>query len=484
MEIGSLEPQAVWRHFADIMAIPHISYHEGALKEHVKRFAESLNIEAVEDRAGNLILRKGATEGMSDRKGVILQGHLDMVPQRGATKVFDFLSDPIEGYVDGEWVRANDTTLGADNGLGLAAAMALLEDKELKHGEIEVLMTLSEEVGMDGAFGLEEGILQGDILLNLDTEVEGELCIGCAGGLDLIATFEYEMEATPESGYVARRLSVSGLRGGHSGIEINEQRGNANKLLFRLLRLSKLDILLCGVDGGSLRNAIPRDAAADILIATSELEDFERQVAKYESTINEEYAAADGAISVTLTEIEQPVEMIDPSAASCIVWAIAGCQDGVYRYSKEMAGLVQSSSNLAIVKSESGRTKVELLLRSSSESEKSSLADSIASIFELADAEVICEGGYPGWQPNLESPILREMVASYRELFGREVEVRAVHAGLECGVIGATYPKFDMISFGPTILSPHSPAERANIASVEKFYRLLRHTVENIPSRE
>lgn len=465
------------------MAIPHPSEQEQALAQYLLDFAEAKGLEAMQDEGGNVIIRKGATSGMEDRQGIILQGHIDMVPQKSADKEFDFSLDPIEGYIDGDWVRANGTTLGADNGLGVAASLAILEDEELAHGELEALFTVNEERGMDGAFALQPDVLKGDILLNLDTEVEGELCIGCAGGLNIVASFEYDKVESPKSDYVARRLEVSGLKGGHSGIQINEQRGNANKLLFRLLRLTKLEILLVEVNGGSLSNAIPREAYADLLIHNDDIELFEEQVARFEQTTKAEYATIDSNVSVSLSEIDYPEEMIDEDVAACVVWAIAGCPDGVMKMSYTMPDLVQTSSNLAIVKTTDEAISVELFLRSSCESEKVALADSIASVFELADADVECKGGNPGWLPNVESPVLKSMVAGYKSLFGEEPTVLAVHAGLECGAIGATYPNLDMISFGPTIVSPHSPDEMAQISSVEKFYKLLRYTIESAPKR-
>lgn len=481
--LTKLQPEAVWRHFSDIMSIPHPSNHEAALAQHLITFAEKHSLEWEQDEVGSVIIRKGATPGMEDRKGIIMQGHIDMVPQKSADKEFDFERDPIEGYIDGEWVRANGTTLGADNGIGAAAALAILEDETLIHGDLEALFTVNEEQGMDGAFGLKEGVLKGDILLNLDTERDGELCIGCAGGIYLIATFEHEMVASPQGDYVARRLEVSGLRGGHSGIQIGEQRGNANKLLFRLLRLTKLEILLAGFEGGTLRNAIPREAYADILIHKDDIELFEEQVARYEETIRSEYSTIEESLNVTLNEIEYPDQIIEEGAAACIVWAIAGCPDGVNKMSYTIPDMVQCSSNLAVIKSEESGSRVEFLLRSASESEKVALADSIASIFELADADVECAGGYPGWLPNVDSPILKSMREGIATLFDMEAEVVAVHAGLECGIIGATYPNLDMISFGPTIVSPHSPAEAVEISTVERFYRLLRYTIENAPQK-
>ncbi len=479
----ALNPQAVWRHFKNIMAIPHPSGHEVAIAKYITDFATSLGLDSEVDEAGNVIVRKRATEGMESCKAVILQAHLDMVPQKNSDKEFDFESDPIEGYIDGDWVHANGTTLGADNGLGVAAALAILEDKELKHSDLELLFTASEETGMDGAYALTAEQLKGEILLNLDTEEHGELCIGCAGGLDLLITFDHELVPTPQGDYAARRLKFSGLRGGHSGIEIDQQRGNAIKLLFRFLRLTKLDILIAGVNGGSLKNAIPREAYVDVLIQSEDLGVFEEQIARYQMSIQEEHAPVESSISVSLSEIEYPEMMIEENAASCMVWSIAGCPDGVYRMSNHIPGLVQTSSNIGVIRSEGEQTIATIFVRSSMESEKVALADHIASVFELADAEVECDGSHPAWQPNTSSPILSCMKEGYKELFGEEPTVLAVHAGLECGLIGATYPKLDMISFGPTIVSPHSPAERAQISSVEKFYKLLRYTMENIPHR-
>ncbi len=336
---------------------------------------------------------------------------------------------------------------------------------------------------MDGVFGMKTDLLTGDILLNLDTEEEDELCVGCAGGLDLVATFDYESEATPQGDYVARRLSVKGLRGGHSGCQIHEQRGNANKLLFRFLRLTKLDVLLCAVNGGTLRNAIPREAYADILIHTDDLATFEEQVAAYCETITKEFATIENELEVSLSEIEYPETMMDEDSAACLVWAMAGCPNGVYSMSYTVPGLVQTSSNLSIIKSDGSKTTVEMLLRSSCDSEKIALADTIASIFELADAEVVSDGGYPGWMPNMDSNILKSLIKGHKEIFGGEPQVRGVHAGLECALIGSLYPKMDMVSFGPTIMSPHSPDECVQISTVERFYKLLLYALANIPTK-
>ncbi len=338
----------------------------------------------------------------------------------------------------------------------------------------------SEEVGLKGAFGLKKGLLKGDILLNLDSEREGELCTGCAGGVDLTAEFELELLPTPKKGYQACRIDVKGLKGGHSGVDIVLQRGNANKLLFRLLRSSDLDLQLASVDGGGLRNAIPREAWAVVVVPSEDVEVLEEEVAQFKEVITSEYEGIEESISVTITKVDMPKKMIDEDISSCIVWAMSACFDGVAKFSTTIHGLVQSSSNLARVVSDGDMLTVKALLRSSSQSEKDALAQQIISTFELADAEVTLSSDYDGWVPNLDSAILSDMKLYYRELFGREASVKAIHAGLECGVILSKYPKLDAISFGPTILYPHSPDERVGVESVERFYKLLLHTIENV----
>ncbi len=481
----ALNPQAVWKHFAEIMKRPRPSHHEEAIRQYVIDFAAANNLECKVDDALNVYIYKPATPGMESRKGIILQAHLDMVPQKNNDKEFDFENDPIEGYIDGEWVTANGTTLGADNGIGAAAILAVLEDETLVHGELEALFTATEETGMDGAMGLKGGLLKGDILLNLDSEDEGELFVGCAGGTDLTATFEYDSCPTPDTDYQAFKLEMKGLKGGHSGIQIVCQRANANKLLFRFLRSSSVDVdmLLCSVDGGGLRNAIPRESSAVILVHEEDIEAFEAAVKQYEAEIIAEYAAVEDSISFTATAVDSPEEMIDEDAAACLVWSITGCPDGVIKMSNSMHGLVQTSTNLARVISDGSTVTIQCLLRSSVRTEKEALADSIASVFELADADVETSGSYDGWNPNMESPILKTMVASYAALYNKEPKVKAIHAGLECGIISTNYPTLDMISFGPTIQYPHSPDERVEIASVEKFYDFLKHTITSAPQK-
>ncbi len=483
--LTALRPALVWKHFAEILCIPRPSSHEERIREYVLDFARSKGLECKEDAAHNVYVRKPASHGMEHRKGVILQAHLDMVPQKNNDKQFDFTKDPIDAYIDGEWVTADGTTLGADDGIGVASILAVLEDDTLVHGPLEALFTATEETGMDGAFGLQPGLLHGDILLNLDSETEGELYVGCAGGLDANLTFDYVAEAAPSDGYTAARITVKGLKGGHSGIQIVCQRANANKLLFRFLHeaAAAREVLLCSVDGGGLRNAIPREAEAVVLVRSDAFESFAAELAAYEKTVEAEFAGIEDHISITLEKCPAPAQMIAREVAAKLVKAVVACPDGVQRMSMAMPGLVQTSNNLARVVSNGKTVKLQCLMRSSVNSEKQALGEAIAAVFELAGADVRLTGSYNGWNPDMDSPILHAMVASYETLFGKKPQVTAIHAGLECGIIGATYPNLDMISFGPTIAYPHSPDEKVEIASVAKFYDFLVHTLRNIPEK-
>lgn len=483
--ISALAPQAIWKHFASICSIPHPSGHEEAIRNYIKEFATANGLDWTEDEAHNILVRKAATPGMEDRQTVVLQAHLDMVPQKNGDKVFDFTKDPIEAYVDGEWVTANGTTLGADNGIGVSAILAALESKELKHGAIEGLFTATEETGMDGAFGLKGDLLKGSILLNLDSETEGELYVGCAGGLDANITFEYDELPAPQTEHRSMAIEVKGLRGGHSGMEIILQRANANKLLFRFLRMAekKYDIHLSSVDGGGLRNAIPREARAVLLIPVSRSSEFVADVEAYEKTIVAEYQGIEDSISIKVADAPRPTAIFDEETEQNLINAVCGCPNGVIKMSTSMPGLVQTSSNLARVVSDGKTVKLQCLLRSSSDSEKDALAQDISAVFELAKAKVDLSGGYGGWNPNMASPILKAMRESYENMYGKRPEIMAIHAGLECGIIGGTYPEMDMISFGPTICYPHSPDEKVNIESVGKFWDFLGHTLANSPKK-
>ncbi len=480
--ILQLAPQNVWKHFYSLTRIPRPSGHVEQVTEFLVNFGKELGLESFTDEVGNVIIRKPATPGMENRRGVILQAHMDMVPQKNNDTVHDFTKDPIETWVDGEWVKAKGTTLGADDGLGVAAAMAVLEAKDLKHGPLEVLITKDEETGMYGAFGLKEGTLKGDILLNLDSEQEGELYIGCAGGIDITASLEYKEEA-PADGFVARKLTLKGLRGGHSGLEINEGRGNANKLLARVVHdlLVEFDCQLASFEGGNMRNAIPREAHAILLFNPDDMEGLDDYIKEYEAQINSEYETIESNVSLKIEAVEVPATVVPEEIQDNMINVLMACQDGVMRMIPTVPDTVETSSNLAIVIIAGGKAEVRILARSSCDTMKDFLADSLAACFSMAGMKVEFSGAYSGWQPNVNSPILQAMKASYKEQFGTEPAVKVIHAGLECGIIGATYKNLDMISFGPTLRSPHSPDERAYIPSVTRFYDFLVATLEKTP---
>ncbi len=480
--ILQLAPQNVWKHFYSLTRIPRPSGHVEQVTEFLVNFGKELGLESFTDEVGNVIIHKSATPGMENRRGVILQAHMDMVPQKNNDTVHDFTKDPIETWVDGEWVKAKGTTLGADDGLGVAAAMAVLEAKDLKHGPLEVLITKDEETGMYGAFGLKEGTLKGDILLNLDSEQEGELYIGCAGGIDITASLEYKEEA-PADGFVARKLTLKGLRGGHSGLEINEGRGNANKLLARVVHdlLVEFDCQLASFEGGNMRNAIPREAHAILLFNPDDMEGLDDYIKEYEAQINSEYETIESNVSLKIEAVEVPATVVPEEIQDNMINVLMACQDGVMRMIPTVPDTVETSSNLAIVIIAGGKAEVRILARSSCDTMKDFLADSLAACFSMAGMKVEFSGGYSGWQPNVNSPILQAMKASYKEQFGTEPAVKVIHAGLECGIIGATYKNLDMISFGPTLRSPHSPDERAYIPSVTRFYDFLVATLEKTP---
>ena len=484
--LKQLQPALVWKHFAEIVQIPRPSSHEEKIRQYIIDFAKAKGLEWKEDAAHNVYVRKPATKGMENRKGVVIQAHLDMVPQKNNDKVFDFENDPIEAYIDGDWVTADGTTLGADNGIGAAAILAVLEDDTLVHGPVEGLFTATEETGMDGAFGLEEGLLQGDMLLNLDSETEGELYVGCAGGMDATTTFTYEAAPAPTGDVVAMKIVAKGMKGGHSGIQIGYQRANANKVLFRLLNtaLEEFQMELASVDGGGLRNAIPREAEAVVVLPKEKVEALTAAVKEYEQTIIKEFDEIEDSIAIFVEPTAMPAEVIPAAVAANLAKAIIGCPDGVQKMSIAMEGLVQTSTNLARVVSDGKTIKVQCLLRSSVRSEKEALGAAMKAVFALAGGDTVLLGSYDGWNPNMKSPILAAMTTSYEQLYGKRPAITAIHAGLECGIIGSKYPNLDMISFGPTICYPHSPDEKVEIASVAKFYDFLLRTLENVPVKE
>ena len=482
--ILQLAPQNVWKHFYSLTQIPRPSGHMEKITKFLVDFGKGLGLESGVDEAGNVIIRKPATPGMENRKGVILQAHMDMVPQKNNDVVHDFTKDPIKTYIDGDWVKAKGTTLGGDNGLGVAAIMAVLEADNLKHGPLEALITKDEETGMYGAFGLKPGTLKGEILLNLDSEDEGELYIGCAGGVDITATLEYKEEA-PAADFVARKLTLKGLRGGHSGMEINEGRGNANKLLARIVHdlLIEFDSQLASFEGGNMRNAIPREAHAVLTFNPEDMDGLEDYIKEYEAQLNSEFAPIESGITLNFEEVPLPATVVPEEIQDNMINVILACQNGAMRMIPTVPDTVETSSNLAIVTIAGGKAAVKILARSSCDTMKDFLADSLTACFAMAGMKVELSGAYSGWQPNVESPILKAMKSSYRQQFGKEPLVKVIHAGLECGIIGAICPGLDMISFGPTLRSPHSPAERAFIPSVTKFYDFLVATLEQTPEK-
>lgn len=483
--LQDLQPQSVWRNFYKLTQVPRPSHHEEKARVFMMNWAKENHIDARIDEAGNIIMSKPATPGMENRKGVILQGHLDMVPQKNEDTVHDFTKDPIQAYVDGEWVRAKGTTLGADNGMGVAAAMAVLTATDVPHGPIEVLITATEETGMDGAIGLKAGELKGEILLNMDSETEGELYVGCAGGLDSTFEFNCKEEKTPAASK-AYKLSVKGLKGGHSGMDINLGRGNSNILLFRFLKANAADLELClaSVNGGSLRNAIPRESFAVVTVPAAKTEVFTQKVKEFEAIYKAELQLTEPDLQFFSEETEVPAQVMTQDLQTRLINAIVACPNGVVRMSDAMVGTVETSNNLALIQSKEGKIVVNTLMRSFVETAKDALAESLDAVFALAKADkIVFDGAYPGWKPNPDSAILKLMKSTYQKMYGKEPQVMAIHAGLECGILGSKYTNWDMISFGPTISHPHSPDEKVNIASVGKFWDYLKETLKNIPAK-
>lgn len=483
-DILKLKPEAVWKSFYELTQIPRPSKKEEQVRQYLKKFGEDLGLETIVDEIGNVIIKKTATEGMEDRKGIILQGHMDMVPQKNADSDHDFENHPIDAYIDGDWVTAKGTTLGADNGMGIAAGMAVLEDKELAHGPVEVLITMDEETGMTGAENLKAGVLDGDILLNLDSEDEGELYIGCAGGIDTFGVFKYTSEDVPE-GMIPYKISVKGLKGGHSGLDINLGRGNANKIMNILLLKAgeKYGVRLAQIDGGSLRNAIPRESFATVVVPEDNQENFEQFVAEFEAIVQDEFKKADPGVVVICEPTKKPKKLIDEVIQGNLYTAVTNCPNGVIKMSESVKGITETSSNLAIIKSGKGKIELASLQRSLIDVDKDNLGAEIRKVFEAAGAKAKSSGSYPGWKPNPDSPILKEMKEVYNNKFGKVPEVKVIHAGLECGILGATYPHWDMISFGPTIRNPHSPDEMVNIESVQLFWDFLVETLKHVPKK-
>lgn len=481
--IRSLSPNALWNHFADLNAIPRPSKKEEQAVAFIKAFGMRLGLPTTVDETGNVIIRKPASPGMEDRAIVVLQSHLDMVHQKNADTGFDFSTQGIDMFVDGDWVKARGTTLGADNGIGVATIMTLLESTGIPHPPIEALFTVDEETGMTGALALKGGLLNGRIMLNLDTEEDDELTIGCAGGVDVTANGNYTEVATG-NGMLAFRISLKGCTGGHSGVDIHKGRANANKLMNRVLSdlHDATAIQIASIDGGSLRNAIPRESVALVAVDGKSEKQLQQRIADLDSILKNEYHFTDPSIALSVEAAEMPAKVMDPSFQYRFLRSVYACPNGIYRMSPGIPGLVQSSNNIARVKLGEGTFNIQCLTRSSVDTEKADLARSIAGSFELCGAAIGYSGEYPGWEPRPDSPIVSLMSGLYREMFGSAAKVNAIHAGLECGILGGHYPGMQMISFGPNIYGAHSPDEKVQISSVQKFWSFLQEILNRFPA--
>ncbi|PLB18171.1 MAG: Aminoacyl-histidine dipeptidase [Flavobacteriaceae bacterium FS1-H7996/R] len=481
-EIRDLQPQTLWNKFADLNAVPRPSKKEARVIAFIKDFGKNLGLETIEDAVGNVIIKKPATSGMENRTTVVMQSHLDMVHQKNNDTEFDFETQGIDMYVDGDWVRAKGTTLGADNGLGVATIMAILESKDIPHPAIEALFTIDEETGMTGAMGLKGDLLSGGILLNLDTEEDDEIGVGCAGGIDVTATRTYQEEETPEF-KIGFKITVKGLQGGHSGMQIHEGLGNANKIMNRLVfdGFENFGLRISEIDGGSLRNAIPRESTAIVAVDAIHEETFVTEINELAETIKTELKTMEPDLKIEVSHCETPKSIMDLGVQEGFTRALYAAQNGVYRMSVDIPDLVETSNNIARVVVKEGQIHVGCLTRSSVESSKMDLANTLRATFELTGCEVEFSGDYPGWTPNMKSPILQVLSKIYKDMNGEEAHVAACHAGLECGILGQNYPEMDMISFGPTIKGAHSPDERAQISSVQKYWKFVLEVLKNIP---
>jgi dipeptidase D len=473
-KIDKLKPERLWHYFLEICKVPRPSKKEELIAAYLMKFGKDNGLETLQDEIGNVLIRKPGTNGKENSKSVILQSHIDMVCEKNSDVQFDFEKDAIQPYLEGEWVKARGTTLGADDGIGIAAQLAILESKDIPHGPIECLFTIDEETGLTGAFGLKPDLLKSRILLNLDSEDEGQIFIGCAGGRDTVATLDLETEAVPE-GVIAHKVSITGLKGGHSGDDINKGLGNAVKLLNRFLWncSEKFYARVASMDAGNLRNALAREGFAVIVIDSEKSIDFEQYVKNYESDIKDELHTTEPLLKFNAVRCDLPAALLTPDAEHFLLNSLYSCPHGVIEYSREIPNFVETSTNLASVKFKEDKIIVTTSQRSSVSSAMKDVCDMVASVFYLAGADVEQSAGYPGWNPDPDSEILRITVDSYKKLFGQDPQVLAIHAGLECGLVGAIYPGMDMVSFGPTIKGAHSPDERLEIKSAVKFWELL-----------
>ncbi|RAW91667.1 beta-Ala-His dipeptidase [Photorhabdus laumondii] len=483
-ELSQLSPQPLWDIFAKICSIPHPSYHEEALATHIVQWAQEKELHVERDHVGNILIRKPASKGLENRKAVVLQAHLDMVPQKNNDTVHDFTKDPISPYVDGEWVTAQGTTLGADNGIGLASALAVLADDNVKHGPLEVLLTMTEEAGMDGAFGLQPGWLQADILINTDSEEEGEIYMGCAGGIDFTTTLALTREAVPAH-YKTLKLVIKGLKGGHSGCDIHVGLGNANKLLARFLaaHTQELGLKLLDFQGGTLRNAIPREGHVIVAIPADKAAQLTQLKDKYLDILKNEYAIVEKNLTVLLEEVETDIQALTDDCQNRFISLLNSTPNGVIRMSDVIKGVVETSLNVGVVAMEQDKVNIICLIRSLIDSGKSYIIGMLSSLAKLSNAEISAKGDYPGWQPDANSPVMHLVSETYQQLFDKTPNIMVIHAGLECGLFKKPYPDMDMVSIGPTITGAHSPDEQVHIKSVGQYWQLLTAILKAIPEK-
>ncbi|MGF1730362.1 aminoacyl-histidine dipeptidase [Photobacterium kasasachensis] len=481
-EISQLSPQPVWQFFDQICSIPHPSKHEELLAQHIIKFAEGEGLAVRRDAVGNVFIKKPATPGMEDRKGVVLQAHIDMVPQKNEDTEHEFTEDPILPYIDGEWVTAKGTTLGADNGMGMAACLAVLAAKDVEHGPLEVLLTIDEEAGMTGAFGLEEGWLEGDILLNTDSEQEGEVYMGCAGGVDGSITLDIERETVPAE-HAAVKLVIKGLKGGHSGCDIHTGRGNANKLLGRFLfaHAEELGLRLTSLTGGSLRNAIPREAFALATLPAANVDKLNELFTHYQSILSAELGKVETDINLFVEPAELPADVLTETAQKRFYAVLNACPNGVLRMSDDIEGVVETSLNVGVITTDADKITILCLIRSLIDSGRSNVEGMLKAVAELAGAQCEFSGAYPGWKPDADSEVMHLFRETYKNIYGRTPNIMVIHAGLECGLFKEPYPNMDMISFGPTIKFPHSPDEKVNIETVGLFWEQMVAILKAIP---
>ncbi|MFZ6850115.1 aminoacyl-histidine dipeptidase [Undibacterium sp. RuRC25W] len=483
-EINQLFPRPLWQWFEQICAIPHPSGHESVLSAFIQNWAKEHHLPVIVDHVGNLIIRKPATPGMEDRKIVVIQAHLDMVPQKNADKVHDFVTDPIDPWIDGDWVKASGTTLGSDNGIGMASALAILGSDEIKHGPLEVLLTVDEEAGMTGAFGLQAGMLNAEILINTDSEQEGEIYMGCAGGVDAEMTVPIQWQPANQQ-HLTMTLSMSGLKGGHSGVNIHLGRGNANKLIARFLagHATELQLALNEFNGGSLRNAIPREAHCTFTIPADQVDLLKQRVAQYQGMLQAELSATEPALKLTLTDAPAATQTMVSHTQKQLINVLNTCPNGVIRMSDAIVGVTESSLNVGVVTTKADSVSVLCLIRSLIDSGRENIESTLQSLSDLASASIAFSGCYPGWKPDTSSPVMAIVKATYESIYHKEPEIMVIHAGLECGLFKKHYPHLDMVSIGPTIRFPHGPDEMVNITTVGQYWTLLLAVLERIPAK-